>query len=371
MVKRLWPVFLGPPLILAAAVVAIGHAQPRVEAAKPVALPRVATCVGALAGPGSSTAVALGAWWKTTEQLDASGTLTGRKLFVGHGGAAVATEDLPIESAVSGPVGGVIVVVADDGTHSQVRLVSAVGGCETPLHSTSDVVRTAILDPAAGSVFAHLVDRASRADLGTWRISPTGTGGSEARLVAPPLGDLARVVGSVWATDLRLDASATHLAVQSCADLGCLTRIFDLEQPGQVSLLVSGVDEGPMLGFAGANLVTWAACPGYPCAILAWAPGGGKPETLVNLAGAAALTSDGRRLVALVADGRAQRAIAVDPATGRSTGLHGLAPGQRPLSTSASATIGLEVADDEIVVGSGITDPQPFRPDSAADEVLP
>ncbi|MFI5227195.1 MAG: hypothetical protein ACHQ3P_11035 [Candidatus Limnocylindrales bacterium] len=374
MSKRLWPVFLGPPLILAGAVLAIGHAQPSADAAKPVSLPRIASCSGpdgAQPGASRSGAARPGAWWKTTEQLDASGTLVGRKLFVGQGPTAIATEDLPIESSASGPVHGVVVVVADDGTTSRVRLVSAVAGCETLIHSTTDVVRSAILDPSDGSVLAHLIDRGTRGDLGTWRISPAGSGGSGARLVAPPLGDLGTVVGTVWATALRLDAHAAHLAVQSCADLGCLTRIFDLVHPGQPTILISGVDEGPLLGFAGADLVTWAACPGYPCAVLRWTPDVAKPRTLVNLAGAAGLTRDGRRLVALVSDGRVSHAIAVDPRTGRSTGLHGLAAGQRPLSTSTVATIGLEVADDEIVVGSGVTDPQAFRPDSATDEVLP
>lgn len=377
MSKRLWPIFLGPPLILAGAVLAISHVQPPVDAGKPAALPTIGVCsADTLRGSGPLT----GAWWKTVDQLDGSGTLTGRKLFVGRGSTPTAAQDLPVESFVSGPVGGRLVVVADDGATSQVRLVSAVAGCGTVIHGTSSVVRTAVIDPSDGSVLAHLVDRGTRADLGTWRIAPggsntsaasTASADSEARLIAPPLGDLAAVVGTVWATDLRLDGGAGHLAVQSCADLGCLTRIFDLRNLAAPPVVIRGTDEGPMLGFPGPNLVTWAACPGYPCAILSWDLATGKSHPLVPLAEAAGLTRDGRRLVAIVASGNATRAMALDPLSGRSTGLRGVAPGQRPLSTGAAASIGLEVAADEIVLGSGTTDPLPFNPDTAAEEVLP
>jgi hypothetical protein len=234
-----------------------------------------------------------------------------------------------------------------------------------------DVVRSAIIDPQDGSVFAHVVARDTRADLGTFRISLTSTGGSEARLVAPPLsGALAAAAGMVYGTGLRLDQAGTHLAVQSCADLGCLTRVFDLADPGAAPVILRRVEQGPMLGFAGVDVVTWTACDGYPCPVLAWDLATGRPRTLVPGAIAAALTADGRRLVALLANGAGSRAVAVDPATGRSTSLRGIPAGERPLGGPAAVT-GLEVADDEVAMANPGGDAQALRPDSIAEEVLP
>lgn len=365
MSKRLWPIFLGPPLILAAAVVAMGRPGPAAEAANPAAVRALGTCASAAQVAVTGNAKA-GSWWKTVERLDGRGVLLGRTLFVGHGSVAVARAQLPAESSVSGPVHGIVVVVADDGTRSEVQLVSAATGCGIVVRDMAAVARTAILDPHDGSVLAHLVDRASRADLGTWRL----TTGADPILVAPPLGTLAGAVGTVWGTDLQLDAGSTHLAVQSCADLGCLTRIFDLTLPSTPPQVLSGETEGPLLGFAGSDLVTWAACPGYPCSVLAWDASTSHSRVLVELASAAAMTRDGRRVVVLLTDAKGSRALELDPVTGRSAPLRPLPAGRRPLSGGASASVGLEVADDEIVIGSAGADPQSFRPDSAAIEVL-
>jgi hypothetical protein len=368
MSKRRWPVLLGPPLILVAAFLVVGRQQPSVEAARPVALKAIGTC--GIAFPAGGAAAAHGAWWKTLERLDSAGTLIGRRAVIGAGSAETGGLDLPPESSVSGPVDGLIVLVADDGSRSTVRVISAAGGCGLVVHETGSVVRTAILDRHDGSVLAHLVDRGTRADLGTWRLAIQPAGASEARLVAPAL-DASAGVGTVWATVLRLDATGSHLAVQSCADLGCLTRVVDLRPTAGGAHVIRGLDEGPLLGFAGSGLVTWAACPGYPCSLLAWDLATGHSRVLLAGANAAALTANGRRLVAAVTDAGGSHLVEIDPATGRSSRLHGLAPGLAPLAAGPAGTIGLEVAADEVVVASGGADPQPLNPDAAAEEVLP
>jgi hypothetical protein len=121
--------------------------------------------------------------------------------------------------------------------------------------------------------------------------------------------------------------------------------------------------------------VTWAACPGYPCAILAWDPATGQSRTLLTAATAATMTADGRRLVAIQTDAAGSRAVELDPSSGRQAGLRGLA-GLRPLA-GANATVGLEVAANEVAIGdpgaigaSGSV-PQALNPDAAAEEVLP
>jgi len=369
MFKRRWPVLLGPPLVLIVAVLTLGRTDQAVVAGRVVAVPRLAACADRSAVVAGQAAP--GAWWKTNDVLDPSGTLTGRQLFVGHGPKAGAQVDLPVESSVGGPVHGIVVVTADDGTRSQVQLVSVSGHCAVVIDERADVVRSALIDPVDGSVFAHVVARETRADLGTYRISLTGDGASEARLVAPPLGGLTAEVGIVWATVLKLDHGGSHLAVQSCTDLGCLTRVFDLAAPASAPRIVRGADQGPLLGFAGSELVAWGACVGYPCPISAWDIGSGHARVLVSGASAAAMTADGRRLVALAADATGARPIEVDTATGRSTALHGVVPGSRPIDAGPLPALGLEVADDEVVFASPGGDPLALRPDSAAQEALP
>ena len=373
MSKRRWPIFAGPPLILIATMLLVARPEPVAEAARPIAVHAISSCasadavtVGADTRPGS--------WWKSAERLDAAGTLLGRRLSIGAGAISAGGLDLPAESSVSGPVGGLIVVTADDGSRSTVRVLSVAAGCGIVIHETDAVVRTAVLDRHDHSVLAHLVDRATRADLGTWRLVIAPAGAAEARLVAPPLGALARTVGTVWGTGLLLDAHGTHLAVQSCADLGCLTRVFDLRHSAGAPLVIQGAAEGPMLGFAGGNLVTWAACPGYPCAILAWDPATSHSRTLLSAASAAAMTADGRRLVAIRAGATGSQPIELDPSGGRLSRLHGLAAGLSPLATGANATVGLEVAVNEVAIGTpgaAASDPQALNPDAAAQEVLP
>jgi hypothetical protein len=369
MFKRRWPVLLGPPLILLGALLVLGRSDEAVIAGRVVAVPNLAACASTAAA--ASDHAALGTWWKTADQLDRSGTLTGRELFVGHDAKASGQLALPVESSVSGPTHGVVVVTADDGARSQVLLVSVGARCSTVIDERSDVVRSAIIDPHDGSVFAHLVARDTRADLGTYRISPTGQGAPEATLVAPPLGAMAAEIGTVWATVLKLDHAGTRLAVQSCTDLGCLTRVFDLSAPGTAPRIVRGSNQGPLLGFAASDLIAWDACVGYPCPISTWEVATGRTQPLVAAASAAALTADGRRLVALAADGAGAHPIAVDTETGRTTALLGVQPGGRPIDAGPSPALGLEVADDEVVFASPGGDPVALRPDSAAQEALP
>lgn len=369
MLKRRWPVLLGPPLIVIAALLAFGRTDVAVIAGRLIAVPQLTACADRDAVATGRRAP--GTWWKTTDELDATGALVGREVFVGSGPKASARMALPVESSVSGPIDGIVVVTADDGMRSRVSLVSVAARCSVVIDERDDVVRSALLDPKGGTVLAHVVARGTRADLGTFRISLTGQGGPEASLVAPPLGTLSGEVGTVWGTVLRLAPDGTLLAVQSCAEVGCLTRVFDLASPGAAPRLVRGLDQGPLLGFAGHDLVTWGACVGYPCPILAWNVDTGQPRSLTPAATAAALTADGRRLVALADDASGLRAIAVDTATGRSTALRGIAPGTRPIGDGPAAALGLEVAADEVALASPGGDPLALRPDSAAEEALP
>jgi hypothetical protein len=368
--KRRWWVLLGPPLLLLAVVGFAVLGRGEAVASRSGTLPRFTACTSAVAT--TRQAAQPGTWWKTSDSLDATGALVRRLLFVGKGGAATGRIDLGVESSVSGPVDGLVVLASDDGSRSQVRLVSVAGKCEVVIDDRADVVRTVILNAHDGSVFAHVVARETRDDLGTFRISPTANGSWQSQLAAPPLaGALATEVGQVYGTGLQLDRAGKHLAIQSCTDLACLTRVFDVANPNGAPAILRGSDQGPMLGFAGSDLVTWGACPGYPCPVFGWNTATGEHRQLSSEATAVAITANGRRLLIVEGAATGSRTIEVDAASGRSTSLRGLQPGLRPLSGGPGATIGLEVAADEVPMAAAGGDPLALRPDDAAVEALP
>jgi hypothetical protein len=368
--KRRWWVLVGPPIILLAVVGFAVLGRGEAVASRAGTLPRFTACSSAVAT--TRQAAEPGTWWKTSDALDASGALIRRLLFVGKAGAASGRIVLGVESAVSGPINGLVVLASDDGSHSQVRLVSVADNCEVLIDDRADVVRTVILNAHDGSVFAHVVGRETRDDLGTFRISPTAEGHWQSQLAAPPLaGALATDVGQVYGTGLHLDRGGKHLAIQSCTDLACLTRVFDLAHPDLAPVVLRGTDHGPMLGFAGSDLITWGACLGYPCPVFAWDTATGEHRQLSAQGTSVAITANGRRLVIVEGGAAGSRTIEVDAATGRSTPLRGLQPGLRPLSVGPGATIGLEVAADEVPMAAVGGDPLALRPDDAAVEALP
>jgi len=376
MSKRPRWVLAGLPVLAAMAVAAVLRLNPPATAGPPSALPGLTACA-AVPAVGPAIAARPGSWWKLAPQLDVGGALAGQRLFVGHDGAASASADLPAESSVSGPVDGVVVIAQDDGSRSRLRIASTATGCASDIAELAGVVRRAILVPSDGSVLVHLVERVTRADRGIWRVAAPGatvTPPAEASAalaaVLEPL-DASRLgLGPVWATDLRLDPTGGRLAVQSCFERGCLTRIVDLRRPGRAPLVIRDADQGALIGFSGDQLVSWSVCEGYPCAIQAWDATTGKRTELVPAAVAAGLSGDGRHLVAIVADPSGSHAILVELATGRMGRTGGLAAMERPLIAGALATAGLEVAADEIPVAAPNADPRAYRPE-ARPEVIP
>ncbi|HEX7950040.1 MAG TPA: hypothetical protein VF494_06810 [Candidatus Limnocylindrales bacterium] len=364
MSKRPRWILAGLLLAGAGGLLAAERLLPAAEAGRSSPLPGLVACA---ANPafGPAAAPRPGAFFRAEAHLDAAGTLVGRRLYVGVAGQIAATTELPAESAMTGPVDGVVVTTADDGSRSIIQLVS-VAGCATTIHATASVVRRAIADPFDGSLLLHLIDRATRADQGVWRLAAGAT--RPERILEPLPASLH--FGTVWATDLVLDATGGRLAVQSCQDRACLTRILDLARPTAAAIVLRGGGQGPMLGFAGDRLVTWAACDGLPCALLAWDVSAAAPTTLVAEASAAGLTGDGRLLVAVLADGAGERAVVVDLATASIRALHGLSPGERPVARGGIANAGLELASDQLAVSQPAGEPHAIRP-SAAGEVLP
>jgi hypothetical protein len=373
-----WTRWLGPPIAIGVVALTLSQLHPGAEAggrttpASPGACAASPIVTDAAGKPRHGAG--LGSWWKLGEHLDGNGELAGRQLAVGRGGATTMLLDLPVESVASGPIDGSVVVATDDGRRSELRLVSVTSSCSWLVDSTEDVVRGAILDPSDGSVIAHLVSRATRSDLGTWRFGAPGALTKPAR-IATAL-DANALDGPAWITDLRLDPSGGVLAVQSCTDTGCLTRVFDLTHAAEKPVVVAGgragqhgpAAQGPMLGLTGGRLVTWAACSGFPCRVVAWNLATGTSSTLIDSASAAAMTADGRFLLATT-DAASGRTLRLEIGTGALALVKGIGAGEQLLPGGVAATSGLEVADDEVAIAASGANPRPFRP--AAAEVIP
>jgi hypothetical protein len=373
---RRWARWLGPPIVLGAVALVLSQLHAGEVVGGRTTSPPVGAC--AASPPATDAAgkperdVGPGSWWTLADRLDAHGAMAGRRLAVGRGGATTFGLDLPVESAASGPVGGVVVLATDGDQHSEIRLVSVSGACSWLVGSSGDVVRGAILDPLEGSVLAHLVSRATRADLGTWRFGGPASGVLDTPvLVAPPLAD-GLLDGPAWVTDLRLETTARLLAIQSCTDTGCLARVFDLQAPANAPVVLRGAKadaaQGPMLGFANGKLLTWAACQGYPCAIQGWDLTTAASSVIVERADGAAVTRDGRFLVAST-DSRAGRTLRLDLITGKAVLVRGVRAGEQLLQSGVAATSGVQLNVDEVAIGAPGGAPHSFRPIAA--EVIP
>jgi hypothetical protein len=373
---RRWARWLGPPIVLGAVALAMSQFHAGAEAGGRTTPPPAGACAASPivmdAAGRPQRDVGPGSWWTLAERLDGHGVMAGRRLTVGRGGAATFALDVPVETVASGPVGGVVVVATDDDQRSTIRLVSGEGKCSWTVGENPDVVRGAVLDPLDGSVLAHLVSRATRADLGTWRFASSGPASvADPVLVAPAL-DAGQLDGPAWVTDLRLDSTGRLLAVQSCTDTGCLTRIVDLQAAAMQPVMLRGARtseaQGPMLGFANGKLLTWAACPGYPCAIQAWDVATGTSSVVLDRADGAAITRDGRFLVAST-NSATGRALRLDLIGGARALIRGLRAGELLLSPGVTAASGVQLAPDEVGVGAPGGAPRSFRP--AAAEVIP
>jgi hypothetical protein len=354
MSRRRWIVLLGPPLLLAAAVPALSdRTAVRVGATSLLPPLPIAACPNpASSAPGRAAAVP-GAWWRTAPVLDGAGALEGWTVLVGGPDGRAASLEIPAASTVTGPTGGRVVVVSEGdlrGPGSLVRVVDATVGCATDIRLRDHVARRAVVDPAGPGVLAHLLEPATRRDLGVWRIGLDGRIGE--RLVEPLPAALREAAGidRVWTTDLRLDAAGGRLAVQSCNPDACVSRVADLGT-GDLAVLATEA-HGAGVGFAGTELVAWAACHGLPCAVVAWDIASGSMRTLATDASGATLAADGRHLVVLRREAGGERElVAIDLSTRawRSLGQAGV--DAVPLTGGAGMVAGLETAGATVAIG--------------------
>ncbi len=280
---------------------------------------------------GSPGREASGDWWRLDPLLDGSGGLVGQDLRAGGPGGPRYRVSLPAESFVSGPVGGMILIGADDGSASEISLLDLAAGCLDPVATDATVVRRAVVGPTGSSIFEFHLDRTTRADLGVWRRDLI-TGGRPVRILEPLRSD--NRFGITWSTELNWSDDG-RLVVGSCGALACRTRI--VEAGGGSVITVDDPDLGEPLGVARGQLVSYQACRGLPCPIVTVDLEDGARHPLIAAAGRAALVDVGGETV-LVHEARDSDAtLEVVGLSGVPLGEIGLSASTR-LVTSASRT---------------------------------
>jgi len=258
-------------------------------------------------------------WFRVDPMLDAGGELRAQHLSVGLVGERTAQRlDLPAESFAAGPFGRVILVGSDDGATSRLAALDVANGCSWAIGREPSVIRRATIDPAGAGVYEMRVDRVSRADLGIWWRPLDGSGPGR-RILAPIAAD--GRFGRTYSTEFTWDVAGDRLAIQSCGEAACRTRILS-PRDGSVATL-DAPDLGLLVGLDGDRVVTYGACRGLPCPIVSTDLRAGDRRVLAPAAGLAVVvrTEDGPRLVHEVATttGRGLRSIALDGSA--STGL--------------------------------------------------
>ena len=225
------------------------------------------------------------------------------------------------------------------------------------------IARRAILVPGRAAALVHLLDRATRRDMGVWRVPLDG---SPRSLVLAPIADadlLAAGIERVWVTDLVLASDAGSLGVQSCDPDTCVTRVLDLRR-GSVTVIAGS--QGGLIGLDEDHLVAHARCTGEPCGVVAWNLGTLRPTTIVADAFGAALTDDGDVIVGVQGDDESLDAVAIDLRDGTRRPIGRLEPGVEP--DDGRGDTGIETRPGEVLLlrsdGTATTlaiDPPPAR----------
>lgn len=284
MPRRSWFALLGSGALVAALALDVGgrspvRAAPGDEAAAvPGSVPLAALppCSAGGADPATSGPPA-GPSAHVAPQLDEHGSLVGWLLETADLSGASTHIHLPPESSVSPDVAGRVVVTVDDGAQSVVAVVSAPDRCATVVARVAHVARSAVMRAGDSVVWYHAVDRATRRDLGIW----TAASLNDVPLqVVDALGaddPAVRHVGRVFMTRLLLDPTGERLAIQSCGDRSCRSRIVDVAS-GQETR-VDADDQGPLVSFDRNRALFRASCPEGTCPLrtIALAPQTASP----------------------------------------------------------------------------------------------
>ena len=269
--------------------------------------------VASVPAPTSPMDLARQPWFRLDPIINRAGELEGQRVALGLDGVrSVRTIALPAESFVAGPFGRVVLAGGDDGATSHLQAIDVAAGCSWAIADESAVVRRATMDAAGLNVYEMRVDRASRADLGIWQ-RPVDPSRPPTRILEPIAPD--ERFGPTFTTEFAWDLTGELLAVQSCGEAACRTRVIDPADGGSVEAIAEP-DLGTLVALDGTTLVTYGACPGLPCPVVAIDLRTRARQTLAEAAAVAVAvtTPDGPRLVHEVFDeaGVALREVSLD-----------------------------------------------------------
>ncbi len=254
-------------------------------------------------------------WFRLDPVLDDSGTLQGQRLTVGlDGERSTRSLGLAAESFAAGPFGTIILAGSDDGVVSRLAAIDVAAGCSWTIAEERAVIRRATIDPVAMTVYEARVDRSTREDLGVWLRSLDGASPAR-RILAPLPGD--DRFGRTFSTEFTWDMSGAVLAVQACGATACRTRVLPAD--GNPVITIDEPDLGPLVGIDADRLVSYEACRGLPCPIVATDLTTGERTVLAPDAGLSIVvdTRDGTRLVheSGATDGPRLHAVGLDGRT--------------------------------------------------------
>jgi hypothetical protein len=288
-----------------------------------------------------------GPWYRIDPEIGPDGSLDGQQLSLGVvGESVVRTIFLPSESFAAGPFGRVILVGADDGRISRLQAVDVTRGCSWSIAESTDVIRRATIDPSRTSILEMRVARRGRADLGVWRRVVGGVEEAQ-RILLPPVPD--ERFGRTFATEFMWDATGTRVAVESCGEIACRTRL--LHPDGGVASMEDPT-LGPLVGVDGETVVSYGACRGLPCPIIATDARSGIQNVVVADGGPAVIvtTSAGPRLVDEVISGSDRRLRVTDLANGVASDLGAIPSGDALVATPDRASSGTRIPPGWIVL---------------------
>ncbi len=241
-----------------------------------------ATCPGAARPQPSGD----GSWYRLDPILEV-GARRGQRLVAGRGDdQRQRVIELAPESFAAGPFGGLVLVGADDGRRSTLSLLDIGAGCMWAVGTSDDVIRRATLAPDGDAIYETRVARETRSDLGIWRRPVAGVG-APVRVLGPIDAD-ARF-GRTWSTEFAWSEERSHLAIQSCGEVACRTRVLE---PSTGAVRTSSDPElGDIVGLTADRLVVHGACRGLPCPLLGVTIDDGNVDVLHPDAGQAVVVT--------------------------------------------------------------------------------
>lgn len=287
-----------------------------------------------------------GAWYRTDASL-VDGVLVGQRVSVGHArGERARFLELDAESFASGPFEGVVLTGTDDGTRSRLALVDVAAGCVRPAGESADIVRHATLAPSRDALYEHRIERGTRRDLGIWRRSLEP--GIDPVRVLPPIEPDDRF-GPTWRTALSWSDDGTELVVESCGEVACRVRLYDVV--ARTTRTIARPDLGDVVGVAAGSLVAHGACRGLPCPLRSVRIDSGATTTLDDSAGQAVLVRepDGRPAIVYEADVSGRVLRRVDPDGGGVRDLAAPVGSVRLVPGAARAASASDAADGWIL----------------------